>query len=123
MEGKNWLDGIVSVYAQRSGPSGISLVHHFNSSWNWVRQDALLMYYDIIFGWLTTLDREITARCIALLNQADSDMLQFMQYNINQCDASKGETYRLVNEFGQKLIDNTREVIGKPPMYKDGMLY
>jgi 3-oxoacyl-ACP reductase-like protein len=24
---------------------------HFDSSWNWVRQDALLMYYDIIFGW------------------------------------------------------------------------
>jgi hypothetical protein len=25
-------------------------------------------------------------------------MLQFMQYHINQCDASKGETYRLVLE-------------------------
>ena len=78
------------------------------------------MYYDIIFGRLTTVDREITARCIALLNRADPDMLQFMQYNINHCDASKGETYRLAKEFGQKLIDNTREVIGKPPMYKDG---
>jgi fatty acid synthase subunit alpha, fungi type len=94
----------------------------FDSSWNWVRQDALLMYYDIIFGRLTTVDREITARCIALLNRADPDMLQFMQYNINQCDATKGETYRLAKEFGQKLIDNTREVIGKPPMYKDGAL-
>ena len=30
---------------------------HFDSSWNWVRQDALLMYYDIIFGQLTTVDR------------------------------------------------------------------
>ena len=107
VEGKNWLDGVVSVYAQRSGPSGISLARHFDSSWNWVRQDELLMYYHIIFGWLTTVDREITARCIALLNRADPDMLQFMQYNINQCDASKGETYRLAKEFGQKLIDNT----------------
>ena len=123
MEGKNWLDGVVSVYAQRSGPSGISSARHFDSSWNWVRQDTLLMYYDIIFGRLITVDREITARCIALLNRADPDMLQFMQYNINQCDASKGETYRLAKEFGQKLIDNTREVIGKPPMYKDGTLY
>ena len=83
------------------------------------------MYYDIIFGRLTTVDREITAHCIALLNRpgADPDMLQFMQYDINQCDASKGETYRLAKEFGQKLIDNTREVISKPPMYKDGTLY
>jgi fatty acid synthase subunit alpha len=31
---------------------------HFDSSWNWVCQDALLMYYDIIFGRLTTVDRD-----------------------------------------------------------------
>jgi fatty acid synthase subunit alpha len=93
---------------------------HFDSSWNWVRQDALLMYYDIIFGRLTTVDREITARCIALLNRADPDMLKYMQYNIDQCDPSKGETYKLAKEFGQQLIDNTREVIGQPPVYKDG---
>ncbi|KAF5382044.1 hypothetical protein D9615_004428 [Tricholomella constricta] len=92
---------------------------HFDSSWNWVRQDALLMYYDIIFGRLTTVDREITARCIALLNRADPEMLAYMQYNINQCDPSKGVTYKLAKEFGQRLIDNTREVIGKPPVYKD----
>ena len=29
---------------------------HFDSSWNWVRQDALLMYYDIISSRLTTVD-------------------------------------------------------------------
>jgi fatty acid synthase subunit alpha, fungi type len=86
-------------------------------------QDASLMYYDIIFGRLTTVDQEITARYISLLNRADPDMLQFMQYDINQCDASKGETYKLAKEFGQNLIDNTREVIGKPPMYKDVALH
>lgn len=48
---------------------------HFDSSWNWVRQDALMMYYDIIFGRLTTVDREIIARCIHLLNRADPEML------------------------------------------------
>jgi fatty acid synthase subunit alpha, fungi type len=90
---------------------------HFDSSWNWVRQleDALLMYYDIIFGrFSTTVDREITVRCIALLNRADPDMLQFVQYNIDQCDALEEETYKLAKEFHRKLIDNTREVIGKP---------
>ena len=30
-----------------------------------------------------------------------TSMLQFMEYNINQYDASKGETYRLAKEFGQ----------------------
>ena len=30
----------------------------FDSSWNWARQDALAMFYDIIFGRLTTVDRD-----------------------------------------------------------------
>ena len=79
----------------------------------------------IIFGQPTTVNWEITTCCIALLIWADPDMLQFMQYHINQCDALKGETYRQAKEFGQKLpvIDNTREVIGKPLMYKDGVLH
>ncbi|KAJ7067175.1 fatty acid synthase [Mycena amicta] len=91
----------------------------FDSSWNWVRQDALLMFYDIIFGRLTTVDRDITARCIALMNRADPEVLAYMQYNIDQTDASKGETYALAKKFGQQLIENVREVIGKPPVYKD----
>jgi fatty acid synthase subunit alpha, fungi type len=94
---------------------------HFDSSWNWVRQDALLMYYDIIFGRLTTVDREITARCIALLNRADPEVLTYMQYNVDHCDPTKGENYKLAKEFGQQLMDNTREVVGQPPMYKDGV--
>jgi len=94
---------------------------HFDSSWNWARQDALLMYYDIIHGRLTTIDREITARCIAILNRADDDLLRYMQYHIDRCDPSKGETYKLAKEFGQELIKNTSTVINKPPVYKDGM--
>jgi len=93
---------------------------HFDSSWNWARQDALLMYYDIIHGNLKTIDREITARCIAILNRADPGLLRYMQYHIDRCDPSKGETYKLAKEFGRELIKNTQEVIGNPPMYKDG---
>ena len=93
---------------------------HFDSSWNWVRQDALLMFYDIIFGRLTTVDREITSRCIAIMNRADPDLITYMQYYIDQCDPERGETYKLAKQFGQQLIDNCREVVGKPPLYKDG---
>ncbi|KAG8694164.1 3-oxoacyl-[acyl-carrier-protein] synthase, partial [Ceratobasidium sp. 395] len=92
---------------------------HFNSSWNWVRQDALLMFYDIIFGRLTTVDREITSRCIAIMNRADPALLTYMQYHIDNCLPEKGETYKLAKEFGQQLIDNCREVIGQPPLYRD----
>ncbi|KAF8638240.1 hypothetical protein AX17_002262 [Amanita inopinata Kibby_2008] len=92
---------------------------HFDSSWNWVRQDALVMYYDIIFGRLKTVDREITARCIALMNRADEHTLRYMQYHIDHCDPNKSETYKLAKEFGQQLINNTKEVVGMAPVYKD----
>jgi len=58
----------------------------FDSSWNWARQDAPLMWYNAIHGKLTTVNREITARCIDILNRADPDLYQFMQYNVNACD-------------------------------------
>ncbi|EUC57068.1 fatty acid synthase subunit alpha [Rhizoctonia solani AG-3 Rhs1AP] len=92
---------------------------HFNSSWNWVRQDALLMWYDIIFGRLTTVDREITSRCIAIMNRADPTVLRYMQYYIDNCHPEKGETYALAKQFGQQLIDNCREAIGQAPLYHD----
>ena len=78
------------------------------------------MFYNIFFGGLTTVDREITARCIAFMNRADPSLLAYMQYYIDNCDPDRGHTYKLAKEFGQRLIDNCREVVGQPPMYKDG---
>ena len=51
------------------------------------------MFYDILFGRLTTVDREITACCIAIMNRDDCDLIKFMEFMVNQCDPAKGETY------------------------------
>ncbi|OJT02257.1 Fatty acid synthase subunit alpha [Trametes pubescens] len=110
--GDLYIDGIQPVFDPLKA-------RHFDSSWNWVRQDALLMFYDIIFGRLNTVDREITARCIAIMNRADPELVTYMQYYIDQCDASRGETYKLAKQFGQQLIDNCKEVVNQPPLYKD----
>ncbi|KAI5885432.1 uncharacterized protein SCHCODRAFT_01176814 [Schizophyllum commune H4-8] len=85
--GDTYIDGIQPAFDPLKA-------RHFNSSWNWARQDALLMFYDIIFGRLTT-------------------------YYIDKCDPERGETFKLAKHFGQQLIDNTREVVGKEPLYKD----
>ena len=111
--GDTYLDGIQPVFDALKA-------RHFDSSWNWVRQDALLMFYDIIFGRLTTVDRQITARCIQIMNRADPELVTYMQYYIDKCDPNRGETYKLAKQFGQQLIDNCREVVGQPPLYKDG---
>jgi len=91
----------------------------YDSSWNWARQDALSMYYDIIFGRLKAVDREIVSRCINIMNRSNPLLLDFMQYHIDHCPTERGETYALAKELGQQLIENCKDVISEAPVYKD----
>lgn len=91
----------------------------YDSSWNWARQDALSMYYDIIFGRLQVVDREIVSQCIRIMNRSNPLLLDFMQYHIDNCPTDRGETYHLAKELGQQLIENCKEVLGVSPVYKD----
>ncbi|OCL04746.1 hypothetical protein AOQ84DRAFT_391338 [Glonium stellatum] len=91
----------------------------YDSSWNWARQDALSMYYDIIFGRLKAVDREIVSRCINIMNRSNPLLLDFMQYHIDHCPTERGETYELAKELGQQLIENCKDVISEAPVYKD----
>ncbi|TQB74965.1 3-oxoacyl-[acyl-carrier-protein] synthase [Monascus purpureus] len=91
----------------------------YDSSWNWARQDALSMYYDIIFGRLRVVDREIVSQCIRIMNRSNPLLLDFMQYHIDNCPTERGETYQLAKELGQQLIENCKEVLEVSPVYKD----
>lgn len=91
----------------------------YDSAWNWARQDALSMYYDIIFGRLKAVDREIVSQCIRIMNRSNPLLLDFMQYHIDNCPKERGETYKLAKELGQQLIENCRDVLGEAPVYKD----
>lgn len=91
----------------------------YDSSWNWARQDALSMYYDIIFGRLKAVDREIVSQCIRIMNRSNPLLLDFMQYHIDNCPTERGETYQLAKELGQQLIENCRDVLSEQPVYKD----
>ncbi|EFX06093.1 fatty acid synthase alpha subunit [Grosmannia clavigera kw1407] len=91
----------------------------YDSSWNWARQDALSMFYDIIFGRLQTVDREIVSQCIRIMNRSNPTLLEFMQYHIDNCPTERGETYKLAKELGAMLIDNCKDVLNVAPVYKD----
>ncbi|KAF2724975.1 fatty acid synthase subunit alpha [Polychaeton citri CBS 116435] len=107
-------------YAEGIKPSFSTLkARVYDSSWNWARQDALTMYFDIIFGRLKAVDREIVSRCILIMNRSNPTLLDFMQYHIDHCPTERGETYQLAKELGQQLIDNCKDVLGQAPVYKD----
>jgi fatty acid synthase subunit alpha len=91
----------------------------YDSSWNWARQDALSMYFDIIFGRLKAIDREIVSQCINIMNRSNPKLLEFMQYHIDNCPTERGETYQLAKELGVQLIENCKDVMNESPVYKD----
>ena len=64
------------------------------------------MFYDILSGHLTTVNCEITACCIAIMNHADPDLIEFIEFMVNRCDPSKGEMYATAKKLGQELLDN-----------------
>ncbi|KAG8706031.1 3-oxoacyl-[acyl-carrier-protein] synthase [Ceratobasidium sp. 423] len=55
-------------------------------------KDALLMWYDIIFGRLTTVDREIASCCITIMNCANPALLSHVQCHNDNRHPEKGET-------------------------------
>ena len=115
-----WTTEHGEFYANGIAPAFSSLkARVYDSSWNWARQDALSMYYDIIFGRLKAVDREIVSQCIRIMNRSNSTLLEFMQYHIDNCPTDRGETYQLAKELGQQLIENCKEVIDEAPRYKD----
>ncbi|KAH9954602.1 hypothetical protein BC827DRAFT_1242236, partial [Russula dissimulans] len=79
------------------------------------------VFYDSPLGRLTTVDREITARCIAILNRADPDLLKFMESMVNRCGPAEGETYANAEKLGHELLENCCGVVGQPPLYKDAI--
>ncbi len=91
----------------------------YDSSWNWARQDALSMYYDVIFGRLQTVDREIISQCIRIMNRSNPTLLEFMQYHIENCPTERGETYKLAKELSVMLLQNCKDVLNVDPVFKD----
>ncbi|KAG1088266.1 hypothetical protein G6F42_020331 [Rhizopus arrhizus] len=115
-----WLAEHGDIYADGIKPSFTPLkARKYDSYWNWSRQDALEMWYDIIFGKLAIVDREVTAKCLRIMNRAYPQLIDYMRYNVENCAGDKGETYRLAKEFGQALIENCVDVLAESPVYKD----
>ena len=115
-----WATEHGDFYASGIAPSFSPLKSRvYDSAWNWARQDALSMYYDIIFGRLKAVDREIVSRCIAIMNRSNPRLLEFMQYHIDHCPTERGETYELAKMLGQQLIENCKDVLNENPVYKD----
>eukprot|EP01117_Protostelium_nocturnum_P000846 TRINITY_DN1109_c0_g1_i4.p1 TRINITY_DN1109_c0_g1~~TRINITY_DN1109_c0_g1_i4.p1 ORF type:complete len:3931 (+),score=1672.78 TRINITY_DN1109_c0_g1_i4:607-12399(+) len=112
--GETYENGIKPLFA-------VTKARHFDSWWNWVRQDMMLMWYDIIFKKLTTVDREITNRCINIMNRTTDATLQLLQFYIQKMETNSGDSYDLAKKLATTLLENCKEVVQNAPRYRDVM--
>ncbi|KAI8805920.1 hypothetical protein BJ742DRAFT_774644 [Cladochytrium replicatum] len=116
-----WLAEHGEAYSEGIKPAFNTLkARVFDSHWNWARQDALQLYYDIIFGRITSVDRELMNNAVHLMNRADNyeSLIQFMEYYISKTP-EKAEHYDRVKALGQVLLDNCKEALRSDPVYKN----
>jgi len=115
-----WINEHGDEYAQGIKPIFDPLkVRKYDSYWNWVHQESLILYYDILYGRLAVVDRKVTSQCIHVMNRADQHLLDHYNYRIRATDSKKGPTYELAKEFAQILLENCSETINENPVYKD----
>lgn len=92
----------------------------YDSYWNWAKQEAITLYYDIIFGRLTEVDREVTQKCIYLMNRSGKSFVEMFDFYMKKCSKSREKpTYNLCYELGTTLADNCRESMLVSPVFKD----
>ncbi|KAJ1970555.1 fatty acid synthase alpha subunit Lsd1, partial [Dimargaris xerosporica] len=115
-----WMAEHGEVYAEGIKPVFTPLkARRFDSYWNWARQDALLLYYDIVFGRLTAVDRDVTAQCIHVMNRTNPRFMKYIDYKIQVMPVTKGETYQLAQDWAKQLRENCQAVLDHAPVYKD----
>lgn len=110
--GDYFVEGISSSFSRKKA-------RVYDSSWNWSRQSLLTLYFEIIHGLLKRVDRQLVSEAINIMNRSNTSLIKFMEYHINQADASKGENYALAKELGNQLIENCKQVLNLDPVYKD----
>ena len=129
---KAWLDGIVTICAQRfdislssSGAGGGEAVINNGEFLKFQSEQDIRWSVGRPLHALPHASRPSTENLLPLfqfLNHADPGPLTYMQYHMDCCDTTRGDTYVLARQFGQELINNTREVIEQLLIYKEGML-
>ncbi|CAO3632523.1 unnamed protein product [Mucor hiemalis] len=113
-----WLAEHGDVYADGIKPAFSSLkARRYDSHWNWVRQDALEMWYDVIFGKLTAVDRQVNEKCLSIMNRAHPYLIDSIRYSVDNCCEKQGESYKLAKKFGQMLIEKCIEVMADKPKF------
>lgn len=102
-------------YAQNIKPLfQASKIRSFDSWWNWVLQDSLSLYYDIIRGNVSTIS---ATKSRSILNRVNSRLLELLRWLIQSSGLRQGSNYSQAQHLMLQLIHLCDDETPCKPLY------
>ncbi|KAJ1947505.1 fatty acid synthase alpha subunit Lsd1 [Linderina macrospora] len=82
-EAEGWLVEHGEFYADNFKPKFSALMaRHFDSSWNWARQDLIEIYYRLVQGKVTRIDLSMASDCLQLVNRLTPSIMDDLSQQV-----------------------------------------
>ena len=108
------------IYSDGIMPAFDSLkVRVYDSCWNWVREDVLHLYYDLVFAKIQLHGQELEARKHHIINRASLKLCDFLQYLLINATSQQSPGYGAARLVTVQLIDRCEAALYSPPVYKN----
>ncbi|KAJ2776419.1 fatty acid synthase alpha subunit Lsd1, partial [Coemansia javaensis] len=109
--GQDYCEGIRGAF---SAP----MVRHYDSYWNWARQDLVDLYYAILAGRITKVDLSMSSHCLRLMNRVTPGLVNVLKYIVLCSQQSTAPAHQLAKKYGAILIKQCGLGLDASPAYQ-----
>ncbi|KAJ2095905.1 fatty acid synthase alpha subunit Lsd1, partial [Coemansia sp. S100] len=83
------------------------MARHYDSFWNWARQDLMELYFDIIQGKITKVDLALTPHCLRLVNRFTPSVVDALKYVVQRAGEGASPGHLLAQKYGSSLVQRS----------------
>ena len=106
-------------YSRGISPAFSSLkMRTYDSYWNWVRDDILSLYYDLISPRIGAVEVNLKARIPQILNRAGPKTMDFLRYLFSQAALKKSQNHAVASKVGLDLLKAFKSASTSAPVFK-----
>ncbi|KAJ1746765.1 fatty acid synthase alpha subunit Lsd1, partial [Coemansia sp. RSA 1821] len=114
-----WLDEYGQEFCDRITPMFAPLkARHYDSFWNWARQDLIKLYYDILDGRVTKIDLSMSSHCLRLMNRVTPSMIAMLNHIVKCAEQGVTPAHALARKYGAILVKQCELGIHSMPSYQ-----
>ncbi|KAJ1955759.1 fatty acid synthase alpha subunit Lsd1, partial [Linderina pennispora] len=118
-DSEGWLQEHGEFYADNFKPKfSAPMARHFDSSWNWARQDLLELYYQLVLGKITKIDLSMASNCLHLVNRLTPSIMDSLKFIVGHSSQHLTQGHRLAHKYGLGLLERCSECVGGSPVYQ-----